>query len=105
MTKIETMKLEIAKLTGRQPASLDETYLSRRLASLKQRKVAGKKAVDRYNDSTTVLSVSMPGAAKDATIRIAGGEQVGVSELVRRAVAEYAQKRGYADEISHFEVE
>lgn len=72
---------------------------------IKRRKADGKRAADRYSDHTVVLSVSMHGATKDATLRIAGGESIGVSELVRRAVAEYARARGYNNELEHFNEE
>lgn len=103
MNKIDLMKHEIAKLTGLEPKSLDEAYLARRLAALRQRKTDGRKAEKRYGDASVVVAVSMHAAIKDAIVRIAGGEKVGVSELVRLAVAEYAQKRGYKNELAHFE--
>ncbi len=96
------MREAIAKITGKIPQSTDPDYLKRKLEGLKKRKTNGVKAADRYSDSSTVLSVSMHGAAKDATVRIAGGEQCGISELVRRALSEYAAKRGYNDELVHF---
>lgn len=99
---VSIMREAIAKMTGKRPQSTDPEYLKRKLEELKKRKTNGSKAADRYSDSSTVLSVSMHGAAKDATVRIAGGEQCGVSELVRRALSEYAAKRGYADELPHF---
>lgn len=94
-TATTTLQAAIAEITGKTPQSTEVEYLERRLASLKKRKSNGRKAATRYSESTIVLSVSMHGAAKNATIEIAGGEKIGISELVRRAVAEYAARRGY----------
>lgn len=107
MTKktINALRDGIHEITGRYPVSEDREYLERRLAELEKRHDDGEAAGDRYKDSTTVLSVSMRGAAKDATIRIAGGEKVSVSELVRRSLAMYASKYGYGTEVEHFEIE
>lgn len=100
--RVKELRAAIRKITGRAPVSHDVDYLEKRLGDLRRRDRDGRDAADRYMDSTTVLSISMHGAAKDATTRIAGGETLGVSELVRRALKEYAEKHGYASEVQHF---
>ncbi len=106
---IAELRASIAKHTGKIPKSEDVDYLARRLASLNKRKRSANQAEGRHADKSTtddpseVLSVSMPGTVKLAVIRIAGGEQMGVSQLVRRALGEYASRRGYGAEAQHFE--
>lgn len=105
---IDEIRRQIAGLTGKTPKSRDLDYLARKLAELRKRRRDASKAEDRHaerstDDPSEVLSVSMPRSAKLATIRIAGGELVGVSELVRRAVGEYAAKRGYKAELVNFD--
>jgi hypothetical protein len=54
--------------------------------------------------SWTNISVSMHVNTREAVARIADKESVGVSELFRRALAEYAAKHGYQSESENFEV-
>lgn len=105
---VPSLQAAITKITGKATTSEDLEYLTRRHAHLLKNpprvRARGRRG-DRYGATTTVLAVSMHGAAKDATKRIAAGEQLagGVSELVRVAVSEYAAKRGYDKELKHFE--
>lgn len=57
----------------------------------------------RFRDSTTIVSVSMHGSAKLALARIAEADGLGVSELVRLALTEYASKHGHRAEVENFE--
>lgn len=97
----DEMRKAISALTGRPCVSKDSRHLRRRLADLQKMNAAGKTA----QDATTVVSVSMHGKAKAAASRIAGKEGIGVSELFRRALSEWAAANGYRGEASNFEVE
>lgn len=99
---VTEMRSEIRSITGRLPISRDPEFLASRLADLKKRERDSASAVEKYAEPWSNMSISMHVSARDATRRIAGGESVGVSELVRRAMREYAIKHGYAAEVSHF---
>lgn len=106
---VPTLQAAITKITGKVTTSTDLEYLARRHAALvknppRPRRRRGRRD-DRYGATTTVLAVSMHGAGKDATRRIAEGEKLagGVSELVRIALRAYAQAHGYDAEVEHFE--
>lgn len=103
---VEQLKARIQEHTGRVPVSNDPEKLAAKLAELDRRKADGVAAEREYTtaaDPTVVLAVSMHQSAKAATVRIAGGERLPVSALVRAALREFAQKRGYKDELQHFE--
>lgn len=104
MDDVRTLRKSIAKITGRMPVSTDRTYLERRLADLQKVVEAGGNARVEYAEPTGVISVSMPLSIKKATIAIAKRDGVGVSELVRRALAAYARENGYDREAEAFGV-
>lgn len=97
---VDEMRTAIAALTGRPCVSKNATHLRKRLDDLRSNQAAAKKA----QGTTTVVSISMHGRAKAAAVRIAHGEGIGVSELVRKALADYAQRNGHKGEVSNFEV-
>lgn len=97
--EVRELRSEIAKLTGRTPVSTNETYLTRRLADLRSSPPAPRSPSD-----APVISVSVSAAAREAIIAIAAEELIGVSELVRRAIGEYARRRGHQDLASAIEV-
>lgn len=101
---VEQLKAKIEEHTGRVPVTNDHDKLTAKLAELEQRKADGRAAERDYAssaDPTVILTVSMHKSAKAATVRIAGGERMPVSQLVRTALHEFAQKRGYKDELQH----
>lgn len=101
--EIHALREEIAKISTIRPTSTDLAYLTRRLADLKRQKSKPKRRRAPTSDEPNVVtSVSMPRAAQAATLRIADGEKLGRSDLIRRALAEYAAKHGYKAEIVHF---
>lgn len=97
--EIRDLRSEIAKLTGRTPVSTNEMYLTRRLADLRSSPPAPRSPSD-----APVISVSVSAAAREAIHAIAAAELLGVSELVRRAIGEYARRRGHPDLASAIEV-
>lgn len=104
-TNVEQLKDRIEGHTGRRPVSNDPEYLATRLADLDRRRVdsdAAEKEMVTTADPTVVMTISMHQSTKAATVRIAGGERMNISELVRVALREFAQKRGYKDELQHF---
>lgn len=104
---VDQMRTAIAALTGKPCVSKNETHLRKRLDELLKLQAAGRHA----GDTTTVVSISMHGRAKDAAARIAKAEtakrdrSVGVSEIVREALASWAASNGYKAEATNFEVE
>ena len=73
------MRQQIAKLTGRVPASTSPKYLAARLRDLERAKA---------------FSVSMPVAAHNAVAAVAAEQGVSVSELVRAALIGYLADLG-----------
>lgn len=97
--RVRELRAAIRKFTGRAPVSSDPEYLEQRLSDLRARQRDGAAA---ETEAWVVLSVSMHVAGKGAVTRIAGSEGIGVSELVRRALAEYAANHGHSAEAEHF---
>lgn len=95
---VDEMRAAISAMTGRPCVSKDAAHLRRRLADLRKNQDAGKAA----QDATTVMSVSMHGKAKSAAKRIAESEGLGVSELIRNALAEWAANNGHKSEVDNF---
>lgn len=91
------LQVAIARVTGRNPVSGDLEYLRRRLADLSRRISAGED-VHRVSDMAVVTSVSMSPEARAAVGRIMERKQCGMSELVRRALAEWAARNSFRDE-------
>ncbi len=99
LAKIRT---QVAKLSGRVPVSRDIAYLTNRLADMKKAKALGEDVRHRYGHASVITSVSMPAPARDSMLRMASGELMNVSELVRVALGEWAKRNGYGDEVDNF---
>lgn len=94
------LRAAIREHTGRAPQSKDPEFLKQRLADLRAARDASSTV-----DKSVVVPVSMHGRARDAAKRIADREGGGLSALVRRALAEFADRHGYKAEASAFDTE
>ncbi len=93
--EVSKLRDAIEKITNRRPVSNDPRYLSQRLADLRARAQSGEDIKHR-DDPSSVISISMPLAAREAFGRIMKDEKVGASELVRRALACWGKSEGHA---------
>lgn len=98
---IAKLRAHIAKLTGRLPVSRNASYLTRKLDELREQKKNGETVKRHHAEPSVVMSISMPHPAKEAVARIADKERIGVSDLVRRALGEWAESHGYDAEVEH----
>jgi radical SAM superfamily enzyme YgiQ (UPF0313 family) len=99
---VDELREEIRKLTNRIPTSQDATYLTNRLADLKAAKKAGEDVKKHYAQPNSILNASMPASCRAAVKRMAEDDGIGVSELVRLALGEYAKKHGHTKAVAAF---
>ncbi len=100
-SEIQELKKSIAKLTGRSPVSSDPRYLAQRLADLTARKDAGEDIRHRAS-SHAVLSISMTIEARQVLDQMIERKKLGASDLVRQALALWAEHNGFAREAEAF---
>jgi hypothetical protein len=93
------MRKAIAAITGRLPVSYNRRYLSIRLAELRR----GVKVPDRVRrparSHSSSVSVSMTDDRRDLIAAMAERASMNISQLVARAIDEYAVRHGFGDEV------
>lgn len=95
---VAQMKKDIAELTGRLPVSNERRYLQIRLADLRRR--PKDELPHRKRDHAVPMTVSLgtKRVALAEKMRQRGGFQ-SMSQLVRKALDEYAVRNGFAVEV------
>lgn len=100
------LQAAIARITNRVCVSNDLGYLRRRLVDLEARKRAGetvKHGASSQDDDSTILSVSMPAAARAAAVEIGNRLKIGTSAAVRLALRDFASEKCWLDLALKFE--
>jgi hypothetical protein len=92
------MRRDIAAITGRLPASYNRRYLQIRLASLRRGEVPARVSSPGRSHASSV-SVSMTDERRDLVARLAAKASLNLSQLVARAIDEYAVNHGHAVDV------
>lgn len=96
--RVESLKQQIEAITRRPVVSNDLRYLEKRLEDLKARKANGEEVRRRPSQGATNMSISMPEDAREAMFFLMDKEHLGASQLVRRALGEFAKRHGYPEQ-------
>ena len=97
--EIVSMRKEIADITGRLPVSYDALYLRTRLAALRRGVGVPRRATDPGRPHAKSISVSITDDRRELIAKMAEASSMSVSQLVTRAIDEYAVKHGYANDV------
>lgn len=90
MSNVQQLRKRIAKLTGREPQSDDESYLKQRLADLE---------ATSSDEQHIPTSFSLTRGVKDAIAKLADKEKCSASEIVRRALRVYAREQRASERV------
>ena len=101
--EIQKLRIAISRLTGRLPVSMNRRYLEQRLSDLKKRKDAGEDVHHDNGEPSAPISLSMTRLVRDMLARLADDAKVSASEIVRRALVEYARTHGRKADARHVE--
>ena len=97
--EIVSMRKEIADITGRLPVSYDPLYLRTRLNALKRGVGVPRRATAPDRPHAKSVSISMTSDRIELIEHMADKSSMSVSQLVVRAIDEYAVAHGHANEV------
>jgi hypothetical protein len=100
--EVDQLRRTITKLTGRTCMSRDLRYLRDRVSDLTRRKAAGEDVRQRLAIRRSPLSIYLADAANTALMSMTERAKLGASALVREALREYADSRGWTREAAAF---
>jgi hypothetical protein len=102
--RVDKLRAQITRFTGRVTVSRDLTYLEQRLASLKKSKADGKRMPTKPGqrpDPSAFVGVSLTEKRRELLLRVCKERKTGASAIMREAFDAWATSNGYRTEIAH----